>query len=81
MKVFKIIKYHICYNNNGYAALCGKDSNIFITRHEDYIGYVTTVSTLTGKQKITEYHKDMDLCKTCRQMNFEKMVNKLKGRG
>ena len=72
MKVFKIKKYHICY-------LPSVTANV---RGSGFHGFYA----LCGKDRFLknirtkDYTEDMDLCKTCRQMNFVRMVNKLKGK-
>ena len=68
MKVFKIKKYHIPYWQDSPYALCSKTQGVI--RHGVVFDY--------GEHE--DYYTDMDLCKTCRQMNFVRMVNKLKGK-
>lgn len=83
MKVFKIIKYHIPYSDNSVHALCCRTQKPFR-------GPASTSdlsSTLFGLPYSLDYSehefydKNMDLCKTCRQINFVRIVNKLKGKG
>ncbi len=88
MKVFKIKKYHICYNgsspnlyHNNMYALCGKERNIYVRKYK--IGVPNRkVRTMVykGKQKIIDYNADMDLCKTCQRVSFRLIVDKLKGK-
>lgn len=81
MKVFKIIKYHIPYNHS-ISALCGKSRDMFIRRRMmNGFGEYITEFAYTGQHKLVEYKENMDICETCKQMNFRRMVRKLKGKG
>ncbi len=82
MKVFKIKKYHICYKDSVYA-LCSQRQKPTIQASST----TDSSSTMFGLEydlvylnNYEDYAEDMDLCKTCRQMNFVRMVNKLKGK-
>ncbi len=83
MKVFKIIKYHIPYSKNSTHALCSQ------TQRSSIGSAITSdsCSTLLGLpyslyySEHEYYNENMDLCKTCRRINFERIVRKLKGKG
>ena len=71
MKVFKIKKYHIPHWKYSPYALC--------SRMQEVVRYAVYDKHPVYEEH-EDYYTDMDLCKTCRQMNFVRMVNKLKGK-
>lgn len=65
MKVIKIKKYHALFSHSVYH----------------YWANTLCSRSYTKTFELEDYDDSMDLCKICKARVFEKMVNKLKGKG